>query len=151
MKPLFKVTRIAFLPLLGVAFAACNERSVTGQHQAPASKTSERAAPPESDDRRRVREMLGTVTIPLVDFEQTSAEEGAEYVRIRVKEIAPEKAVEIEVRRPMPRSEDGKIIRGEACIAATLGELRVTPLGRHWNEWPVTTGWVSRWTSGACV
>ena len=140
MKPLLTGGRF-LLPLLVFVLAACDERKEAAQDQVVETKDTERSAPSESTERRRVREMLESVVIPQIDFASTSAEEGAAYVEFRIKEIAPAKAVKIAVRRPMPLDEEGRpIVGGNSATPATRGKRRTSRRGRPWSASPVTTG-----------
>lgn len=104
--------------LLAIALVACEERKEVGQGQVAETKATEPSGPSESAERRRVREMLESVVFPRIDFEQASAEEGADYVAFRIKEIAPVQAVKIVVRRPMPLNEDGSPrLEGKGCYS----------------------------------
>jgi hypothetical protein len=105
-------------PLLAFVLAACDGRKEVAQVQVEETKATEPSVPPESAERRKVREMLESVVIPQIDFSQTSAEECADYVAARIKQIAPAKAVKVAVRRPMPLDEEGKpILRGQFCYS----------------------------------
>ena len=100
------------LPLLGFVLAACDERKEVVQGQVVEAKVTESSAPSESAEHRRVREMLESVVIPKVDFEQTAVEEWIDFVEFRIKEIAPAKEVKMVVRRPMPLDEEGRPMVG---------------------------------------
>lgn len=98
--------------LLALALAACDGRKESEQGQVAEPKAAGEMVSSESAERRRVREMLERVILPKIDFHQTSAEEGSDYVAFHIKEIAPAKAVKIVVRRPMPLDDEGKPITG---------------------------------------
>lgn len=59
----------------------------------------------ESPELRQAREMLESVILPEVVFESTSAEEATAYAAIKVRQLAPEKAIRIVARRALPSAE----------------------------------------------
>jgi len=141
MKPLPTPGRFLLPPLLAFVLAACHERKEVAKVQVAETNATEHSPSSESAERRRVRVMLEGVVIPQIDFGQTSAEEGADHVEFRIKEIAPAKAVKIVVRRPMPLDEDGRpIVGGNSATRATRGKRRTSRHGRPWSASPVTTG-----------
>lgn len=100
MKPNSLVRRPAFLSLLLLVFVSCGKRP----HRAESvnigeGKASGRSTPPENAEHRRVREMLESVIIPEVNFEQTSAEEATGFAELEVRKHGPEKSVKMRVRR----------------------------------------------------
>ncbi|MCW1924218.1 hypothetical protein OKA05_16750 [Luteolibacter arcticus] len=116
MKLLPPPGRFLLPALLAFVLAACDGRKEVVQGQVAEADVAELSTPSESAERRRVRELLEGVVIPRLDFENISAEECADYVAFRIKEIAPAKAVKIVVRRPMPIDEEGRpILRGQFC------------------------------------